>query len=87
MVNLAPYTRDVIVGLVLSDGNLSLPNPHSKSARLGLQQSGHHYKYLWFVFFILAHYCSSFPHSIKRSINVNQFFFSTICYSINALSQ
>jgi hypothetical protein len=51
MVNLAPYTRDVI-GLVLSDGNLSLPNPHSKSARLGLQQSGHHYKYLWFVFFI-----------------------------------
>jgi hypothetical protein len=41
--------------------DIFLPNPHSKSARLGLEQSGYNYKYFWFVFFSLAHYCSSNP--------------------------
>jgi len=58
MVQLAPYTRDVIIGLLLSDGWLSSAR---KNALLGLKQSLDHSQYVWFVFNILSHYCSSSP--------------------------
>ena len=58
MVQLAPYTRDVIVGLLLSDGWLSSDR---KNARLGFSQSAVYGEYFWFVFCSLSHYCSSYP--------------------------
>ena len=44
MVNLTPYVQGVVVGLVLSDGNLGISNG-SKNARLGLKQSLEKSKY------------------------------------------
>nr|YP_010608765.1 hypothetical protein PNX16_mgp006 [Drechslerella dactyloides]WAN89845.1 hypothetical protein [Drechslerella dactyloides] len=40
---------------------MQLPSD-SKNARLCFKQSTKNSPYVWFVFFILSHYCSSFPH-------------------------
>jgi len=62
MIILAPYQYSVIIGLLLSDGWLILASKTNKNARLGLKQSLDHASYVWFVFNILSHYCSSSPH-------------------------
>jgi hypothetical protein len=67
VIKIAPYQYSVIVGLLLSDGWLTFASKTNKSARLGFAQSGDHSKYLWFVFFSLAHYCSSSPTIRNRT--------------------
>lgn len=69
MVRLTPFTRSVIVGLILSDGWLIISN--STNARLGFAQSVTNSDYFWFVFFSLAHYCSSLP-IIRNRTNLNK---------------
>lgn len=65
IVKLPIYINHVIVGLVLSDGWLE----HSrKNAGLGFAQSLDHFKYLWFVFSLLSHYCYYFPIARNRII-------------------
>jgi hypothetical protein len=59
MVKLVPYTRDIIIGLLLSDGWLTFTSKTNKNARLGFQQSLAHASYVLFVFNKLSHYCSS----------------------------
>lgn len=61
ITKIPPFIRSVIVGLILSDGWMQLPSD-SKNARLCFKQSTKNSSYVWFVFFILSHYCSSFPH-------------------------
>jgi hypothetical protein len=61
MVKLVPYTRDIIIGLLLSDGSLAFSNSRSKNARLGFHQSAAHGEYCLFLLFSLSHYCSSYP--------------------------
>jgi len=56
MVILTPYTKGVVVGLILSDGWLIVNNT-SINARLGFSQSVAHSGYFRFVFSSLAHYC------------------------------
>nr|QID02764.1 LAGLIDADG endonuclease [Orbilia oligospora]QID02832.1 hypothetical protein [Orbilia oligospora]QID02874.1 hypothetical protein [Orbilia oligospora] len=53
--------QSIIIGLILSDGWMQLPFD-SKNARLCFKQSTKNSPYVWFVFFLLSHYCSSFPH-------------------------
>ena len=64
MVQLAPYPYSVIIGLVLSDGWILSSSKNSKNARLGFKQSLYRADYVWFVFNILSHYCSSYPKEI-----------------------
>jgi hypothetical protein len=45
MVMLTPYTRDLIIGLLLSDGWLTFASKTNKNARLGFAQSGAHSEY------------------------------------------
>lgn len=61
MIQLTPYNKSVVVGLVLSDGWITSSTKSNKNSRLGIQQSLSHSRYLWFVFFLLSHYCSSYP--------------------------
>jgi len=61
MIKIPPYVQSVMVGLILSDAWMQLPSD-SKNARLCFKQSMKNSPYLWFVFSILGHYCSSFPH-------------------------
>ena len=60
MVCLPPYQYSIIIGLVLSDAWLRI-KPRGKIAILGFQQSASHSEYLWFVYILLSHYCSSYP--------------------------
>ena len=61
MVKFTPYTRGIIIGLLLSDGWLTFSSKANKNARLGFTQSGINGMYFWFVFWSLSHYCSSYP--------------------------
>jgi hypothetical protein len=61
MVRLASYPYDVIIGVLLSDGGITFSSKKSKNARLCLKQSVDRSNYVWFVFFILSHYCSNYP--------------------------
>lgn len=61
MIKLPLYQKSVIIGLLLSDGWLTIASKTHKNARLGFAQSADHSKYFYYVFFQLSHYCSSFP--------------------------
>lgn len=61
MIKLPLYIYGVVIGVIHSDGWLSIPTPTSKSARLGFKQSLARFDYTWFVFNHLSHYCSSYP--------------------------
>ena len=67
MIQLTSSLKSVIFALLLSDGWLAYPSKTSKNARLGFMQSYNHSEYLWFVFFMLSHYCSSYPLFRKRT--------------------
>ena len=62
MIKLLYYQKNVIIGLLLSDGWLSFGSKRNNYARLGFKQSLSHSPYVWFVFNILSHYCNSGPH-------------------------
>jgi hypothetical protein len=74
MIKLPPFQYSVIIGLLLSDAWVSFASSNNLNARLGFKQSLAHSEYLWFVFFILAPYCSSYPRFIKSSKNGTQCF-------------
>lgn len=66
-VKLPIYHRDVIVGLLLSDGYLRFANSRSKNVRLELTQSLDNSGYLWFVFSILSYCCMAYPMYRNRN--------------------
>jgi len=72
MVKLAPYQYSVLIGLILSDGWLTFASKAHKNARLGFKQSLSNSAYVWFVFNILSHYCSSSPHLTSNNIVGNR---------------
>ena len=61
MIAIPPYQYSVIVGLLLSDGWLIIPGTTHINPRLGFSQSLSHFKYIWFVFNALSHYCENLP--------------------------
>lgn len=72
MIELTNYTLSILVGLVLSDGCISLSTGTGKgilNGRLMFSQGILHFPFFWFVFCQLAHYCKSIPitstHLIK----------------------
>ena len=64
IVKLPNNIKHVVIGLVLSDGWLE---HRRKNARLGFAQSLDHFEYIWFVFSLLSHYCSSYPMARNRT--------------------
>ena len=67
MIKLPPYQKSIVIGLLLSDGWLTIASKTTKNARLGFQQSLFRANYVWFVFNELSHYCSSYP-GLRSSI-------------------
>ena len=55
------FVKNVITGILLSDGYIVFGSVISKNAYLGLTQSIAHSGYMYFVFNNLAHYCASCP--------------------------
>jgi hypothetical protein len=81
MIALPSYHKSVIIGLLLSDGWLTIPVKNRKNARLGFKQSVSRATYLWFVFNRLSHYCSNYPQLTQGIRNENKFLRSTVFYS------
>lgn len=71
MVELPINIRGVIVGLILSDGWLRFAYKRSRNVLLGFKQSSIHSEYVWFVFNLLSHYCSSYPCLKSNGIKGN----------------
>ena len=86
MMQLAPYQYSVVIGLLLSDGWLIFSNARAKNARLGFKQSVKNMSYVFFVFNILSHYCSSMPSLTKSRVRAGKlnrdFFFITRSISV-----
>lgn len=61
MIKFPPYQKGIIIGLILSDAPLRFASKTSKNALLVFKQSLSHSEYVWFVFNLLSHYCSSSP--------------------------
>ena len=68
MIALPFYQKNVIVGILLSDGYLF---SSGKSVNYGLyfKQGILNSKYVWFVYSILCHYCNVYPTLIKNNRN------------------
>lgn len=81
MISLPQYQHSVVIGLLLSDGWLRLSSTNAKNstfsklnARLGFGQSFAKFDYFFHVFFIMGHYCASFPIGIKVILNKKVFY-------------
>lgn len=70
MIALPPYQKSVVVGILLSDGNLSSAKPH-ENPHLTFKQGLMNSEYVLFVYFILSHYCNVYP-SESKSIRKDQ---------------
>lgn len=64
MIVLPPFQKSVIVGILLSDGNLSSSKSH-ENPHLAFKQSLANSKYVLFVYSILSHYCNVYPSVVK----------------------
>jgi len=71
MIVLPWYQKSICVGLLLSDGSLSLSSSKSVNPRLSLKQSYSHREYVYFTFLSLSHYCNSWP-VLKKNIRKGQ---------------
>jgi len=58
--------RNILVGVLLSDGWMDTKG--KGTARIWLKQSFKNSLYLFFVFFLLSHYCSSYPSITRTTI-------------------
>ena len=67
LIKLTNYYNSVVIGLLLSDGWLSLPRKTSKNVRLGFKQNINKIPYVLFIFNELSHYCSSYLNIAKNN--------------------
>jgi hypothetical protein len=86
MIKLPSFQYSVTIGLISSDGWL-IYSHISKNVNLFLKQSLDHSAYVWFVFSILSHYCSSYPNlvsgirSSKRNYGLQFFTRALPCFT------
>lgn len=64
MMKLPAFQFSVIIGIILSDACLKFSH-RSINSNLTFKQSLSHSNYLWFIFSILSHYCTSYPSLVS----------------------
>lgn len=62
------YLYGVIIGVMLSEGWLMKTNINSQ-ARFAIKQSLNNFPYIWFLFNLLAPFCSSYPSLTSSTLN------------------
>jgi heme/copper-type cytochrome/quinol oxidase subunit 1 len=76
MINIPNSILSPLVGILLSDGNISVSNTsmYKVGGRFRFKQSIVRLEYLYNVFSILSHYCSSYPRFVKTRVNKKNFY-------------
>ena len=76
MINIPNRVLHPIIGILLSDGSIAV-NKNSKykeGGRFKFKQSIAKYEYVYEVFCLVSHYCSSYPRFVKTRINRKNFY-------------
>ena len=70
------YQLSVFIGILLTDGwlQLSFGNKLFANARFGFKQSMNNFHYLWHVYTIFCHYCSSVPFKTQNFMRGKLFY-------------
>lgn len=84
MIKLPNYYKSIIIGLLLSDGWLTIASKTTKNARLGFKQTINNVPYVWFVFNELSHYCSSYPN-ISESNRLGKVYYGLVFFFTRTL--
>lgn len=79
IVKLPENIKDIIVGVLLSDGYMQLTNKGGKGqARLGFKQSFNRLPYVMDLYFTLSHYCKFLPKiGFHKGTNFKYAYFTT----------
>lgn len=63
-----------LIGILLSDGSISVTKKYKVGGRFRFKQSIKKLEYVYMVFSLLSHYCSSYPHFVKTRVNRKDFY-------------
>ena len=76
MVHIPDNILYCLVGIILSDGSISVNNndKHKVGARFRFKQSITKLEYIHSIFCLISHYCPSYPRLIKTRMNRKDFY-------------
>jgi len=76
MINIPNNILYPLIGILLSDGSISVKNnsKHKVGGRFIFKQSIAKYDYVHMVFCLVSHYCSSYPRLVTTRINRKDFY-------------
>jgi hypothetical protein len=76
MINIPTRLMNPLVGILLSDGSITVNNnsKYKEGARLKFKQSINKIEYVYLVFCLLSHFCSSYPGFVKTRVNRKNFY-------------
>jgi hypothetical protein len=76
MISIPDNIKSPLVGILLSDGNIGVDHKSKYKAggRFRFKQSIARLNYVYMVFCLMSHYCSSYPRFIKSRLNRKDFY-------------
>ena len=76
MINIPNNILSPLYGILLSDGCITVPNTdkYKVGGRFRFKQSIKRIEYIYTVFSIMSHFCSSYPHFVKTRVNRKDFY-------------